>query len=221
MPLILLAAASCITGFFKAPLEHYLEIHFEASVNGVVLASCNFSSNPCDCSTYSILPLLQKTDNFAVFSARSFLNNPLYLLISNGYYFDAVYSKILSGVMGLSQVTMSEFVETSGIQQFPYVVAGGASKTSSWHTSNYIETFLDRFVYVIAGGAVITAHKTHVHLDAFLDRFCYILAGGTVETARVTHEYIDTFLDKMVYLFAGKTVEQGQKLKKMHRGPSA
>ena len=81
------------------------------------------------------------------------------------------------------------------------------------------EAFLDRLVYVIAGGAVVTAHKTHVHLDAFLDRFCYILAGGTVETARLTHEYVESFLDKMVYLFATKTVEQGQKIKKTHRGP--
>jgi len=148
-------------------------------------------------------------------SARSFLKNPLYLLVSNGYYFDAVYNKILSGVMGLSQVTY-RFVEAS-LQQFPYVVACGASRIARG-THDYIEAFLDRFVYVIAGGAVITAHETHVRLDAFLDRLCYILAGGTVETARVTHEYIETFLDKMVYLFAGKTVEHGQKIKKVHRG---
>jgi hypothetical protein len=215
VPLILLAAASCITGFFKAPLEHFLEIHFEASFSGVILASL---------TSAIILAVAVPTAYFLYFkkrdtsekSGRSFLNNPLYLVISNGYYFDAVYNKILSGVMGLSQFAY-RCIETAGIQKFPYVVAGGASRIAHG-THNYIEAFLDRFVYVIAGGAVITAHKTHVHLDAFLDRLCYILAGGTVETARVTHEYIDTFLDKLVYLFAGKTVEHGQKIKKVHRG---
>ena len=214
VPLILLAAASCITGFFKGPLEHYLEIHFEASLNGVVLASLT-SAIILSIAVPTAYYLYFKKRDSAVVSA-SFLKNPLYLLVSNGYYFDAVYNKILSGIMGLSQITY-RVIEMSGMQRFPYVVADGASMIANG-THDYIEAVLDRFVYVIAGGAVITAHETHVRLDAFLDRLCYILAGGTVETARVTHEYIETALDKMVYLFAGKTVEHGQKIKKVHRG---
>jgi NADH-quinone oxidoreductase subunit L len=214
VPLILLAVASCITGFLKTPLEHYLEIHFEASFTGVVLASLTSAIILAVAVPTAYFLYYKKRDVSAV-SARSFLKNPLYQLISNGYYFDAVYNKILNGVMGLSQVTY-RFVEAT-LQQFPYTVANVASKMAHG-TSQYIETFLDRFVYIIAGGAVETAHRTHTQLESFLDRLCYILAGGTVETARVTHEYIDTFLDKLVYLFAGKTVEQGQKIKKMHRG---
>ncbi|PVX23256.1 MAG: NADH-quinone oxidoreductase subunit L [Candidatus Bathyarchaeum sp.] len=216
VPLILLAAASCITGFFKSPLEHYLGIHFEASTTGVLLASAT-SAVILAIAVPVAYYLYYKRRATSMFFARSLLNNPLYLLISNGYYFDAVYNRILNGVMGLSQF-VCRVIETSGLQQFPYAVANGASKIAQG-TLNYIEAFLDRFVYVVAGGAVITAHKTHVHLDAFLDRFCYLLAGGTVETARVTHEYIDSFLDRLVYLFAGKTVEHGQKIRKMHRGP--
>ena len=214
VPLILLAAASCVTGFLKTPLEHYLEIHFEASFSGVVLASLTSAVILAVALPTAYFLYYKKRDVSAV-SARSFLKNPLYLLVSNGYYFDAVYSKILSGVMGLSQFTC-RFVEAP-LQQFPYAVATVASKIAHG-TSQYIETFFDRFVYIVAGGAVETARRTHVNLDALLDRLCYILAGGTVETARVTHEYIDTFLDKLVYLFAGKTVEQGQKLRKVHRG---
>jgi NADH-quinone oxidoreductase subunit L len=243
VPLILLAAASCIAGFFKAPLEHYLEIHFEASFSGVVLASLTSAIILAVAVPTAYFIYYKKRDSAAV-SGRSFLNNPLYLVISNGYYFDAAYNKILNGVMGLAQ-GIHRTIETSGILQFPYVVAGGASKvvhgtyrvieTSGLQqfpyavanvalkiahgTNEFIEAFLDRFVYFVAGGALKTAHKTHEHLDAFLDRLCYILAGGTVETARVTHEYIDAFLDKLVYLFAGKTVEHGQKIKKIHRGP--
>jgi len=216
VPLILLAAASCITGFLKGPLEHYLAIHFEASLNGVLLASLT-SAIILAVGAPTAYYLYYKKKNAGTVSARSFLKNPLYLLVSNGYYFDAVYTKILSGVMGLAQGTY-QFVEMSGLQRFPYVVANGAVKLTN-ATKRYVEIFLDRLVYVIAGGAVVTAHRTHVHLDAFLDRLCYVLAGGTVETARITHEYIDTFLDKLVYLFAGKTVEHGQKIKKMHRGP--
>jgi NADH-quinone oxidoreductase subunit L len=215
VPLVLLAAASCITGFLKTPLEHFLEVPFEASFSGVVLASLT-SAIILAVAVPAAYFLYFKKRDVAVVSARSFLKNPLYLLVSNGYYFDAVYNKILSGVLGLSQVTY-RVVEMSGLQQFPYAVATVASKIAHG-TSQYIETFFDRFVYIVAGGAVETARRTHVHLDAFLDRLCYILAGGTVETARVTHEYIDTFLDKLVYLFAGKTVEQGQKIKKIHRG---
>jgi len=216
VPLILLAAASCIAGFFKAPLEHYLEIHFEASLNGVVFASLT-SAIILAIGVPTAYYLYYKRRTVSVVSARSFLNNRLNLLISNGYYFDAVYNKILNGVIGLAQGTY-QFIEMAGLQRLTYVVAGGASRVA-YGTREYIETFLDRLVYLIAGGAVKVANKTHVHLDAFLDRLCYILAGGTMETARITHEYIDTFLDKLVYLFAGKTVEHGQKIKKMHRGP--
>ena len=243
VPLILLAAASCIAGLFKAPLEHYLEIHFEASFSGVFLASLTSAIILVVAVPTAYFLYYQKRDAAAL-SGRSFLNNPLYLVISNGYYFDAVYNKILSGVMGLAQgihrtietsgilqfpyavargaskVVHGTYrtIETSGLQHFPYVVAGGALRIAHG-TKEYIEAFLDRFVYLVAGGAVKTAHKTHAQLDAFLDRLCYVLAGGTVETARITHEYIDSFLDKLVYLFAGKTVEHGQKIKKIHRGP--
>jgi len=216
VPLVLLAAASCIAGFFKAPLEHYLEIHFEASFSGVVLASLT-SAIILAVGAPTAYYLYYKKRDTAVVSARSFLNNRLHLLISNGYYFDAVYNKILNGVISLAQGT-HQIIETSGLQRLPYVVASGALMIAHC-TKEYIEAFLDRFVYIIAGGAVKTANKTYVHLDAFLDRLCYILAGGTVETARITHEYIDTFLDQLVYLFAGKTVEHGQKIKKIHRGP--
>jgi len=216
VPLILLAAASCIAGFFKAPLEHYLEIHFEASFNGVILASLA-SAIILAVGAPTAYYLYYKKRDTATVSARSFLNNRLHLIISNGYYFDAVYNKILSGVISLAQGTY-RIIEMSGLQRFPYVVAGGALRIT-YGTKQYIETYLDQFVYLVAGGAVEIAHKTHVHLDAFLDRLCYILAGGTVMTARITHEYIDAFLDKLVYLFAGKTVEHGQKIKKVHRGP--
>ena len=242
IPLILLAGASCVAGFFKAPLEHYLEIHFEASLTGVLLASL---------TSTIILAVAVPTAYFLYYKKRNapktsgtFVKNSLYIAIFNGYYFDAAYNKVLRGVLGFGQI-LHRTVETSGILHFPYVVAGGTSKlvnvvyqiieTAALQklpyaiaggasriansTHEYIEAFLDRFVYVIAGGAMITAHKTHVHLDAFLDRFCYLIAGGTVETARVTHEYIDSFLDKLVYLFAGKTVKQGQKIRKTHREP--
>jgi len=215
VPLIILAAASCIMGFFKAPLEHYLEIHAEASINGVLLASAT-SAIILAIALPSAYYLYYKRRATTLVFARSLLNNPLYLLISNGYYFDAVYGKILGGIMGLSQFAF-KYVENAGLQRFPYFIADGASKLA-YGTLDYLESFLDRVIYVIAGGVVETAHKTHDNLDAFLDRFCYILAGGTVETAKVTHETIDSFLDKMVYVFAGKTVEQGEKLKKVHRG---
>jgi hypothetical protein len=198
------------------PLEHFLEVSFETSSSGVgvVLATLSSAIILAVALPTAYFFYYKKRDATAV-SVRSFLKNPLYLLVSNGYYFDAVYSKILSGVIGLSEFTY-RFVEAS-LQKFPYAVATVASKIAHG-TSQYIETFFDRFVYIVAGGAVETARRTHVNLDALLDRLCYILAGGTVETARVTHEYIDTFLDKLVYLFAGKTVEQGQKLSKVHRG---
>ena len=215
IPLILLAGASCVAGFFKVPLEHYLVIHFETSLSGVFLASLTSAIILAVAVPTAYFLYYKKRDTPT--SSETFVKNPLYIPISKGYYFDAAYNKVLSGVLGLGQI-LHRTVETSGILRFPYLIAGGASRMAN-STHDYIEAFLDRLVYVIAGGAVVTAHKTHVHLDAFLDRFCYILAGGTVETARLTHEYVDSFLDKMVYLFATKTVEQGQKIKKTHRGP--
>ncbi|MDG6223455.1 MAG: NADH-quinone oxidoreductase subunit L [Candidatus Bathyarchaeota archaeon] len=215
VPLIILAAASCIMGFFKAPLEHYLQIHAEISTTGVLLAS-ETSAVILAIAIPTAYYLYYKRRSTSLIFSRSLLNHPFYLVTSNGYYFDAVYNKILNGIMGLSHF-MFKFVETAAIQKFPYAVAGVASKLVLG-TLNYVESFLDRFVYIIAGVAVVIANKTLENLDAFLDRFCYILAGGTVKTARVTHETIDTFLNKMVYLFAGTTVKQGEKLKKIHRG---
>jgi NADH-quinone oxidoreductase subunit L len=216
IPLILLAGDSCVTGFLKGPFESYLGVHAEASFNGVLMATAS-SAVILGIGLSAAYYLYYKRQINSVFFARNLLNNPLNLLITNGFYFDAVYNKILGGIMGLSQFVYS-CVELSGLQKFPYAVAHVASALAST-THKYVEEFLDRLVYVIAGGAIRTAHQTHERLDAFLDRLCYVLAGGTVETAKITHEYIDGFLDKLVYLFAGKTVEQSQKLKKVHKGP--
>jgi NADH-quinone oxidoreductase subunit L len=215
IPLVLLAAGSVIFGFFKPSLEHYLEVAVEASTNAVLLATAS-SALIIAIGVPVAYHFFYKQRELSRTSARSFLNNPLHLLISNGYYFDAVYNGVLRGIRGLSS-GMYRFVEMAGIQRFPYVVANGASRIAH-STSTYIEGFLNRFVYLVAGGTVTTARVTHEKLEAFLDRLVYLAAGGTVKTAKATHEKIDTFLDKLVYLFAGKTVEQGQKIKKISRG---
>jgi NADH-quinone oxidoreductase subunit L len=215
VPLILLAAGSVIFGFFKGPIEHYLEVVVEASSNAIFLATVS-SGLIIAFGVPVAYHFFYKQRELSRASARSFLNNPLHLLISNGYYFDAVYNVVLRGVEGMS-AGMYRFVEIAGIQRFPYIVANGASKIARG-TTTYIEGFLDRFVYLIAGGSVKAAQATRENLEAFLDRLVYLVAGGTVKTARATHETIDTFLDKLVYLFAGKTLEQGQKIKKIHRG---
>jgi NADH-quinone oxidoreductase subunit L len=215
IPLIILASVSCISGFFKGPLEHYLEISSEASINAVFLAGAT-SALILAAGVPVAYYFFYKRRDLSRTSARSLLNNPLHLLISNGYYFDAVYNYILKGVMGLAQ-GMYRFVEMAGLERLPYVVANGALSVVQG-VSHYVEGFLDRLVYLLAGGTVKTAHITHKHLEAFLDRLVYLLAGGTVKTAHITHKTIDEFLDNLVYLFAGKTVEQGERIKKIHRG---
>ncbi len=215
IPLIMLASVSCIAGFFKGPLEHYLEISFEASINAVFLAGAT-SALILAAGVPVAYYFFYKRRDLSRTTARSFLNNPIHLLISNGYYFDAVYAKILKGVTGLAQ-GMYSFVEMAGLERLPYLVANGALRAAQG-TSKYVEGILDRLVYLLAGGTVKTARITHEKLETFLDRLVYLAAGGTVKTAHVTHQTIDAFLDKLVYLFAGKTVEQGQKIKKIHRG---
>jgi NADH-quinone oxidoreductase subunit L len=216
VPLILLASASCITGFFKGPLEHYLGIHFEASINAVFLASATSAIILAVGAPIAHYFFYKRRDKSFV-SVRSFLNNPIHLVISNGYYFDAVYSKVLNGVVGLAQ-GMHGVIEISGLQRLPYVVARGSLRLIR-SVKEHAEVSLDRLCYSIADGMVKTARTTHETLDVFLDRLCYLAAGGAIKTARITHESVDVFLDKMIYLFAGKTVEHGQKIKKIHRGP--
>ncbi len=216
VPLIILAAASCIAGFFKAPLEHYLVIHFEASFNGVVLASLT-SAIILAVGAPIAYYFFYKNRDASFVSARSFLNNPLHVIISNGYYFDAIYNKILKGVVGLAKI-MHGFIEMSGLLRLPYLVASGAVILTR-SAKEQVEVSLDRLCYLIANGMEKAAQTTHESLDAFLDRLCYLAAGGAIKTARITHENVDVFLDKLVYLFAGKTVEHGQKIKKIHRGP--
>jgi NADH-quinone oxidoreductase subunit L len=215
IPLILLASASVIVGFFKGPFEHYLAVAFEASSNAVLLATAS-SGLIIAVGVPVAYYFFYKQRELSRTSARSFLNNPLNMLISNGYYFDAVYNVVLKGVTGLS-AGMYRFVEMAGFQKLPYSVANGAVRLAHG-TSTYVEGFLDKLVYLLAGGTVKTARTTHKNLEAFLDRLVYLVAGGTVKTAHVTHKTIDSFLDKLVYLFAGKTVEQAQKVEKTHRG---
>ncbi len=215
IPLIILASVSCISGFFKGSLEHYLEISSEASINAIFLAGTT-SALILAAGVPVAYYFFYKKRDLSRTSARSLLNNPLHLLISNGYYFDAVYNYILKGVMGLAQ-GIYKFVEMAGLERLPYVVAKGALSVAQG-VSHYVEGSLDRLVYLLAGGTVKTAHITHKHLEAFLDRLVYLLAGGTVKTAHITHKTIDEFLDNLVYLFAGKTVEQGERIKKIHRG---
>jgi NADH-quinone oxidoreductase subunit L len=215
IPLILLAAGSVIFGFLKGPIEHFLEIAVEASSSAVLLATASSALILATGVPVAYYFFYKKRDLSGT-KARSFLNNPLHQLISNGYYFDAVYNKVLKGIMGLSN-GMYRYVEMAGIQRVPYVVASGA-QTIAHDTSQYIEGFLNRFVYLLAGGTVKTAHVAHKNLEAFLDRLVYLAAGGTVKTAHVTHKTIDAFLNKLVYLFAGKTLEEGRKLTKIHRG---
>jgi NADH-quinone oxidoreductase subunit L len=215
IPLILLAAGSVIFGFFKGSFEHFLEIAVEASSSAVLLATSSSALILATGIPVAYYFFFKKRD-LSKTTTRSFLNNPLHQLISNGYYFDAVYNKVLQGVIGLS-TGMYQFVEMAGIQKLPYAVANGAQRIA-YSTSQYIEGFLNRLVYLIAGGTVKTARATHENLEAFLDRLVYLAAGGTVKTAHVTHKTIEAFLDKLVYLFAGKTLEEGRKLTKIHRG---
>jgi NADH-quinone oxidoreductase subunit L len=215
IPLILLASASVIVGFFQGPFEHYLAVAVEASSNAVLLAMAS-SGLIIAVGVPVAYYFFFKQREMSRASARSFLNNPLNMLISNGYYFDAVYNVVLKGVTGLS-AGIYRFVEMAGFQKLPYFVANGAVRLAHG-TSTYIEGFLDKLVYLIAGGTVKTARTTHENLEAFLDRLVYLVAGGTMKTAHVTHKTIDSFLDKLVYLFAGKTVEQAQKVEKVRRG---
>jgi NADH-quinone oxidoreductase subunit L len=215
IPLIMLAAVSCIVGFFKGSLEHYLEVSFESSINSVLLSGATSAlilAGGVPVAYY----FFYKRRDLSRTTARSFLNNPLNQLISKGYYFDTVYNYILKGVMGLSR-GMYKFIEIAGLERLPYIVANGAFKVTQG-TSQYVEGFLNRLVYLAAGGTVKTARATHEKLETFLDRLVYLAAGGTVKTAHVTHKTVDEFLDKLVYLFAGKTVEQGERIKKIHRG---
>ena len=189
IPLVILAFISCISGFFKGPLERYLQTSSEVSINAIFLAGAT-SALILAAGVPVAYYFFYKRRDLSRTSARSLLNNPFHLLISNGYYFDAAYNCILKGVMGLAQ-GLYRFVEMTGLERLPYVVANGA---------------------------LSVAQGVSHHAEGFLDRLVYLLAGGTVKTAHITHKTIDEFLDKLVYLFAGKTVEQGERIKKIHRG---
>lgn len=216
IPLIILASVSGIFGFFKGPLENYLELSFgEASTSAVFLAGAT-SALILAAGIPVAYYFFYKRRDLSPASARSFLNNSLHLLISNGYYFDTVYNHILNGVMGLSN-GMYMFVEMAGFQRLPYVLARGAGSLTK-NVKERVEASLDRSIYLIGDGVTKMARTTHESIEALLDRLVYLAAGGTVKTAHVTHKTIDTFLVKLIYLFAGKTVEQGERLKKIHRG---
>jgi NADH-quinone oxidoreductase subunit L len=216
IPLIILAAVSCFAGFFKQPLEHYFEVSFEeASINAVFLAGAS-SALILAVGVPLAYYFFYKRRDLSTTSTRSFLNNPLHQLISNGYYFDVAYNYVFKGVMGLSR-GMYRIVEMDVVQRLPQMIAHGAGILTN-NVKEQVEASLDMSVSSIGKGVTKMARINHESIEAFLDRLVYLAAGGTVKTANVTHKTIDAFLDKLVYLFAGKTVEQGQRIKKIHRG---
>jgi NADH-quinone oxidoreductase subunit L len=216
IPLIVLAFLSCISGFFRETFGHYVAMSLPTVSHVSILAQTSSAVILVVGVTVAYFIYYKKRVASEVFR-RSFLSKSLHRLITNGFYFDAVYYKLIKGVVGLAR-NVYGFVEIRGLERVPYLIANGALSLARG-THVYIDAFLDRLVYIIAGGAVKTARGTHGYVDAFLDRLCYLIAGGAVKTARGTHGYVDAFLDRLVYLIAGKTASHGRKIRKIHRGP--
>jgi NADH-quinone oxidoreductase subunit L len=216
IPLIVLSFFSCISGFFRESFQHYMAISHTTASHISLLAQTSSAVILGVGVTTAYLIYYKKRVASEVFR-RNFLSSSLHRLVANGFYFDAVYYKLLEGVLGLAR-NVYGIVEMRGLERVPYLIASGAFSVARG-THGYIDAFLDRLVYLLAGGAVKTARGTHGYVDAFLDRLCYLIAGGTMKTARGTHKHIDTLLDRLVYLIAGKTALHGRKIKKIHRGP--
>ena len=190
IPLIMLSFLSCISGFFREPLQRYMAISHPTASHVSILAQTSSAVILVVGVTIAYLIYYKKRVASEVFR-RNFLSSSLHRLVANGFYFDAVYYKLLKGVLGLAR-NVYGLVEMRGLERVPYL---------------------------IADGALSLARGTHGYIDGFLDRLCYVIAGGVVKTARGTHGYIDAFLDRLVYLIAGKTASHGRKIKKIHRGP--
>ena len=211
-----LAVLCVVLGFFEPFLARFMRVNVEVGLSELT----SFSS--------LIFLLVLFVGGFPTYLA--YLRKPLMLdkirkskmaaidkILERGYYFDAVYNKVLvNGFVKLCS-GVYRYVETLGLERLPYLAARGAKRLASG-THMYVDAFLNRLCYVIAGGAVRLAKGTHEYADALLDRLCYVAAGGAVRSAKGTHKYADAFLDKLLYLVAGHAVRHGSRIKRVHTG---
>jgi len=203
-PLIILAAASCVSGFLLSGFAHFMHIEHEAGIELVPILFTVFAIAVGGLPAYFAY-------SRKAFSPKSLssgrIGGAIYNLLSNGYFFDAIYYKIfVNGLLEFSKVIF-KYVELI-IDKFDYAVASVTLRLSRWlfrrpeviMTSGFnygfarfmvaFSTVSDKFDMKVVDGAVNGIASVAVRFTAILRK---------VQTG-VTQRYVLAYVVGIIFL---------------------
>jgi NADH-quinone oxidoreductase subunit L len=106
---------------------------------------------------------------------RGFLNK----VLENGYFFDALYEKvILRGVLLLS--SSLKRVELTFFGRLPYFIANGIIQVSRVFYERVEKSFFSSLPYLFASGVMSLAHGAQKYLDILVDELLYMVTNKTL-----------------------------------------
>jgi len=103
-------------------------------------------------------------------------------VLENGYFFDALYEKVIPrGVLLLS--TGLRRLELTFFERLPHFVANGIIRFSSVVYERVENAFFNRLPYLFANGVIRMAHGTQKYLDVLVDELLYVVTNKTLASA--------------------------------------
>jgi len=173
VPLIILAAACCISGFLLSPFAHYMGIEHEAAIEMAPLTISTFAILTGAIPSYFVY--YRKAVSPEKF--RSGFGGTIHRLLSSGYYFDKIYVIFANGLIKLGQAIFSYFEKTT--DKINHIMADKAVKFSQ-ELLRLIETgFIDKINYVIANKTVRLSRilLSYAELKG-IDKLNYLIADA-------------------------------------------
>jgi len=203
-PLIILAAASCVSGFLLSGFANFMHIEHEAGIELIPILFTIFAIAIGGLPAY--FTYYRKTFSPKTLSSGR-IGKAIYSLLSNGYFFDAMYHKIfVDGLLRLSKAVF-KYVELI-FDKFNYAVANMSLNFARWlyhrpevlMTDNFnygfarfmlaFSTVSDKFDMKVVDGAVNGIASIAVRFVATLRR---------IQTG-VIQQYILTYIAGIIFL---------------------
>jgi len=215
VPLMILAAASCVSGFLLPFFAGYMHIEHEFGIELIPLAFSTIVLLAGGIPAYLIY--YRKTINPEKF--RRGFGEKIHRLLVNGYYFNAIYYAIfVNGLIKLSSVIFSYFEKAVG--KLNYIIANAVVKFSQG-MSRFIEIgFMNRINYIVANQTTRLSRVllSYAELKG-IDKLNYIVANQTTRLSRVLLSYAELKgIDKLNYIIADAGAAAFRSVRKIQSG---
>ncbi|MGB9778762.1 MAG: NADH-quinone oxidoreductase subunit L, partial [Candidatus Bathyarchaeales archaeon] len=110
------------------------------------------------------------------------LHGSLNKVLENGYFFDALYEKVIPSGVLLFSFSLKR-VELTFFGQLPYFFANDIIRFSRAFYEYVEKSFFNRLPYLFANGVVSLAQSTQKYLDVLADELLYMATNKTLTSA--------------------------------------